>query len=401
MKYIITIPALLLSLIMLYCLPAVHARAKPLMVSANMAGMAIETSVDSDLARDIILAGRDLDPDLLPPELAALLPCNSRANIPTTESLAKISRDYSTDTATALLIRCLARNPTIEQSQALFLAELEQARAQAGTHTRELAASLAQQSSEYSVLVVPGWGYRSSSEVTGADLSRPREIISDLGFDTQLLEIPSYGSVETSANYVIDELLEHLQGDRKIILVSASSGGPIVAQVLGDDRIARHPKMVGWLNICGVMNGSPVIDKFLGWPGTWFLRLVSLFEGWEYEDLLSLSRSRSTPRYANFQPPEQMTVLNYIGIPFSGQVSSLGKRFYQLLKKQGPNDGLTLITEALVPGYTIMALGQDHFVASDTEIDLKTAALLPVMLKLIEESQQARLKIASRYAQPE
>jgi hypothetical protein len=69
---------------------------------------------------------------------------------------------------------------------------------------------------------------------------------------------------------------------------------------------------------------------------------------------------------------------------FSGQVSDLGRTFYGLLKEQGPNDGLTLITDALAPGYTIMAVGMDHFVNNDPEIELKTAALLPVMLKLIE-----------------
>jgi hypothetical protein len=141
---------------------------------------------------------------------------------------------------------------------------------------------------------------------------------------------------------------------------------------------------VGWLNICGVLRGSPVIDAFLPWPKSWLLRVVALFDGWNYNDLLSLSSAHSKPRYQDFAPPAQLTIVNYIGIPFSGQVSDLGRTFYGLLKEQGPNDGLTLITDALAPGYTIMAVGMDHFVNNDPEIELKTAALLPVMLKLIE-----------------
>jgi hypothetical protein len=50
----------------------------------------------------------------------------------------------------------------------------------------------------------------------------------------------------------------------------------------------------------------------------------------------------------------------------------------------GPNDGLTLITEALAPGYTVMAVGSDHFIREDPDIDMKTAALVPVLLRLIE-----------------
>jgi hypothetical protein len=47
-----------------------------------------------------------------------------------------------------------------------------------------------------------------------------------------------------------------------------------------------------------------------------------------------------------------------------------------------------------VPGYTIMALGVDHFVANDPEIDLKTMALLPVMFTLIDESKSGLLTVS-------
>lgn len=33
-------------------------------------------------------------------------------------------------------------------------------------------------------------------------------------------------------------------------------------------------------------------------------------------------QERGNPRYEGFVPPAQLTVLNYIGIPFSGQVSA-------------------------------------------------------------------------------
>jgi hypothetical protein len=76
--------------------------------------------------------------------------------------------------------------------------------------------------------------------------------------------------------------------------------------------------------------------------------------------------------------------VNYVGIPFSGQVVDMGLGFYNMLKAQGPNDGPTLIPDALAPGYTIVEVGMDHFMNNDPEIDIKTPALVPVLLKLIE-----------------
>ncbi|MDX1736306.1 MAG: hypothetical protein R3228_18155, partial [Halioglobus sp.] len=185
-------------------------------------------------------------------------------------------------------------------------------------------------------------------------------------------------------------LRHHLAGEKRVILASASSGGPAISLALMQPDIAGSNKLAGWINICGVLHGSPVIDRFLPWPRSLVLRTLALFEGWSLPELLSFSRARSQQRFARFSAPPQTVILNYIGIPFSGQVSDEGKFFYRLLRREGPNDGLTLVTDALAPGYTIMALGSDHFIREDPDIDLKTAALLPVMLQLIEEPPTTR-----------
>jgi len=247
------------------------------------------------------------------------------------------------------------------------------------------AAFLNRKAQEYLVLIVPGWGYQTNADETGSDLAAPRAIITSLGFENHLVPIENTSSVEGGASILVATVSKHLQSGKKIILVSASSGGPIVALALGDPAIANHPRLTGWLNICGVLRGTPVIDTFLPWPKSLLLRTVAWYEGWHYADVLSLSRLHSKPRYEHFTPPAQLTIVNYIGIPFSGQVSELGSDLYAMLKAQGPNDGLTLIPDALAPGYTIIAVGMDHFVNNDPEIALKTAALIPVMLKLIED----------------
>ena len=78
-------------------------------------------------------------------------------------------------------------------------------------------------------------------------------------------------------------------------------------------------------------------------------------------------------------------VVDYVGIPLSGQVGQYARSNYPVLSRWGPNDGLTLLGDALVPGsLTIVAFGRDHFVAEDPQIDAKSVALMRVMARLAE-----------------
>ncbi len=391
MKYFITVIAVCFSLFSLSCSTFAVAPASGFSAKGVLAGIEVDTAVDSEIASQLIVTGGQRLLDAVSRDLSNRLSCDSVSDIPDTDSLREITAEYSADTATAVLIRCLSSIPRIRQSQQLYLAELAARRSGDAAQAAYLAAN----ADEYLILVVPGWGYQSSADETGADLAKPREIINGLGFETHLVEVEDNGSVEGGADILVTALLQHFQSGKKIILVSASSGGPTVALALNNPAVAKNPLLVGWLNICGVLRGSPVIDAFLPWPNALLLRAVAFFEGWDYHDLLSLSRSQSELRYRTFSPPPQLTIVNYIGIPFSGQVSEMGSLFYGILKEQGPNDGLTLISDALAPGYTIMAVGIDHFVNNDPEIDLKTAALLPVLLKLIEASGTGRTATAA------
>ena len=392
MKTLTTHSVIALLLLTLGCPGEADALAETYRVHAAIAGIDVNTTVDSALASQLLNDHGRQVPDSIAADLRKRLSCRSLDDLPDTQSLRQISADYSTDTATALLIQCLASIPQIQQSQQLFLAELALQR----NSDPQQAAFLATKADEYLVLIVPGWGYRSNAAETGSDLARPREIITMLGFENHLVEIEDTGSVESGAKMLVGALEHYLQGGKKIILVSASSGGPMVALAMNHAAIANNPRLVGWLNICGVLHGTPVIDTFLPWPRSWLLRTVAFYEGWKFADLLSLSRMQSKPRYAGFVPPAQLTIVNYIGIPFSGQVSDLGREFYGILKTQGPNDGLTLIPDALAPGYTIMAVGMDHFVNNDPEINIKTAALVPVVLKLIDHGAGSPVPLPAR-----
>jgi hypothetical protein len=92
--------------------------------------------------------------------------------------------------------------------------------------------------------------------------------------------------------------------------------------------------------------------------------------------------------------PEDVLVVNYIGVPVTGSVSSLGGRGFYYMKKFGPNDGITLLPDALFPGgVTVVELGRDHFLL-DAEIGATTVALVTTVIDWLEdrETKAARIR---------
>ena len=335
-----------------------------------MAGVRVDTQVDSPLVQSLFDESQRDDSSIL---------CPSGDAVPSADYVLSLTKDYSPDVATLVLIQCLARTSAVQKSQSVFLAELAALQREGSVQQLVAFELLAQ---EYLVLFVPGWSYQSNGHLTGADLRIPRQIVSEAGFENYLVPISESGSVSQSAAILSTEIAQHKH--KNIIIVSASSAGPAVALALGA-KGAQFDHVAAWLNIGGVLRGAPIIDYFQHWTKSWILKVACLVEGWEYSDLKSLSVAESKPRFSGLTLPPHITVVNYIGIPFSGDITPFAENFYPILKKQGPNDGLSLITDALAPGYTIMAIGSDHFVREDPEIDAKTAALLPTVFKLMAE----------------
>jgi hypothetical protein len=86
-----------------------------------------------------------------------------------------------------------------------------------------------------------------------------------------------------------------------------------------------------------------------------------------------------------------VVVVNYLAVPLSGHVGRHARDNYPVLARQGPNDGLTLLSDVLLPGsLTVVALGSDHFIADDPDIDAKTLALVKLMVHAIERPCAAR-----------
>jgi hypothetical protein len=300
--------------------------------------------------------------------------------LPTSMELRDWSRLYSTDLATLVLARQVSRQAQKQPLDTLFHEELSAVlNAQRSGNLDALAVD-----PDFLILFVPGWLYKSDS-TTGADFARFRAHLSRHGARVALIETGENLSVEENAKLIEAQILRLAASRQQLILVSGSKGGPEVALALSNLR--DHPagrQVKAWLNIGGLLHGTRLADVGLSWPTCWFVYLAVLPDR-SFEGIRSLSTAQSTTRLAAIQLPQDTLVVNYLGIPLSGQVSDQARGGYSRLKMDGPNDGLTYLAEAIAPNsVTIPELGVDHYFRR-SDIDLKSLALARAIARHVKQ----------------
>lgn len=349
-------------------------------VSAELAGQRFETTVDSSLAAYYLehyVSGNRSNTDydaLLDREIKALNGQPLDADL-----LGALSRRCSTDLATAYFIARLYESARNRQAQDSFHAWVSRLKASG----RRPADGVPWDYKSYLLVFVPGYAYR-MDPTTGADFARQRKLMTEEGFRTSFVETDELGTVEDNAKIVGQEITRLAAQENKIILISASKAGPEVAQALGEVIQAEAASHVrGWISVGGLLRGSPYADQALIWPKRWFARIVFAIKGLHPSVIRDLSTQVRRPAFARVRLPAGILMLQYIGVPFSGQVPKATRNRYEALRSLGPNDGLTLLADELVPGgIAVTDVGLDHYYR-DPEIDLKTAALALVVLDML------------------
>jgi hypothetical protein len=313
------------------------------------------------------------------PQLDARIDALTRRHrdaLPTREDLKRIADDFGSIDFAALFFadRVLADdcNRRINQAFARHLADPRRPPS----------------ASRYRVLFVPGWDYVENGPITGSDFAQPRSLATRFGLENELVPLPSNGGVEENAQVVAAAVRAQAPGTR-IILAGASSAGPAIhlalAELLGPAELAR---VEAWLNLAGILQGTPLIEWLRTPPRSWFTSPIAAWKGWT-EALSSMSMARSRERFARLRIDNRILVVNYLGIPLSGSLSKYGIDNYRHFSPLGPNDGLTLLPDALVPGgATIIAPGRDHFLAEDPQIDAKTVAFMSMVVAALETGRR-------------
>lgn len=180
---------------------------------------------------------------------------------------------------------------------------------------------------KYVILFVPGWDYASNGHATGADLKEPRRLASEAGFENHLVELPPTGSVDENARVVKAAIAAHAGSGKRILLAGASSAGPAIHLALSESADAELEAVAAWLNLGGILQGSPLVDYLQQWPQRWLLSIVAWFKGWSIEAVGSMATAPSRARFEKLRVRKPgLLVVNYVGIPLSGQSHQVRKR---------------------------------------------------------------------------
>ena len=363
-----------LTFLLAACMPASTISAR-----GQLFGQPIESTVDAEVARyylEQFLPGHKTD-SAYKENIAALYARHGDRpdRLPTRDELRDIGQAYSVDFASLYFADRLLSNPCNQQLNLRFQQALNE------SSTFKLNAA------SYLVLFVPGWDYAENGHATGADFAQPRLLATRFGFENYLVALPPTGSVAENATVIAAEVARHSQSGKKLLLVGASSAGPAIHLALGE-RIGRKEltQIGAWLNLGGILQGSPLVDFLQETPQRWLFNLVVWFKDWDKDAIMSMAIEPSRARYARLRIAPEILVINYLGVPLSGQLSQYSRDKYPLLRSDGPNDGLTLLADALAPNsLTVVAMGSDHFFAEDPRINEKTIALMKLITTYLDD----------------
>ena len=236
----------------------------------------------------------------------------------------------------------------------------------------------------YVILFAPGWLYRSDPG-TGADFRQQRHVLDRMGVQTVLVETEESGSVERNAAIIAEEIVRRREKEEDVILVSTSKSGAEAALALGNYLTPAQTLHVrAWVNVGGVIQGTPLVDRVTRWPQRWVSRLYFWWKDWDFAGLESMATDVRRGRDERVRIPDDLVVVNYMAVPLSGDVSGGVRSRYEALRAFGPNDGLTLLVDEIIPGsVTVFELGIDHLFRHP-DIEWKTVALFRAVAQQLE-----------------
>ncbi len=209
------------------------------------------------------------------------------------------------------------------------------------------------------VLIVPAAFYVEYPQF-GGDGQLVRQVASRLGIDAAVIPVPSLGSVTENAEVVSRVLAT--EGDGSVLLVSLSKGGADVRVALErTPELARKVRL--WMQVGGLVRGTPLADRILGsrWR-RWMMRAFLARYGASPDLLPELAHAPGSLLAAPFRAPDGLRVINVIACPLSSHLRGGLRRRHRRLADRGPNDGSTLLRDAIVePGLVYPVWGASHY----------------------------------------
>ena len=296
------------------------------------------------------------------------------------QTLKAISQNASPDFAALFLIRQLLSNPRNQKFQANYLAETK--RIKSDLKRNEWSEVVRPALRRYEVVFAPGFHYLTDRS-SGADFANQRQFFHELGVRVQLIRTEEDGTVEENAAIIAAKI--RALRDANVILVSTSKAGPEVSLALGKilapDETAR---VKAWISVGGLIGGTPLADYAMTWPQSWIVRSMFRYSRTGFQGIPGLTTAASRARMEGVRIPTRIMIVEYIAVPLSGDIYGSVRSRYVRLRKGGPNDGLTLLADELLPnGIAVIESGIDHFYAA-RDIELKSVGLANVVAEALQ-----------------
>lgn len=338
-------------------------------VRGSVDGQAIETRVDSEVARYYLenyLAGRRVDARL--DERIDRVYRSATGKLPDRSELKQLSEEFSVDFAALYFADRIAQIPANRRFRNVFDQIYESTR----TALPEGRARLPAAAEKYEALVVPSYLYKRNL-ASGAALAGPREALGKVGLPCYFVETKDDGTVESNAELVMSAIRARAGDGRRLIVISASKSSPEVALALTKLDAAETRHVAAWINAVGALKGTPLIDDNV------LPELEYLVGKVDPAGTASMMTAASRRRFESFRVPDDIFIVNLIGIPLSGSVGFRAGRGYFPMRKHGPNDGMVLLADTIYPGgVTLAQVGSDHFLMYN--LDITTVALVSTVI---------------------
>jgi hypothetical protein len=284
--------------------------------------------------------------------------------LPSATQLQEIAAQHGMDAATTLLYRRVRESPR----HGPFVRRVEE------ICKRGRSASW---DSDAMLVIVPGGFYRENPS-SGADGRFLRDQAERLGCPTDLIPINSTGSLQQNAAIICDWL--RARRDRPVILASLSKGGADIKMALAQPgAAAAFEHVVGWINLCGTLDGSPLAQWLLSSnPFALFLRTYYRLRGQSLWFMRDLKYGPGSPLDFELRLPSQIRMISIVGFPLHQHLSNaVARSCYRRLAPLGPNDGgLVLADVCAQPGLLYPLWGADHYLRPKTDVRELISAIL-------------------------
>jgi hypothetical protein len=190
---------------------------------------------------------------------------------------------------------------------------------------------------------------------------------------TEVAPVASAGRLEANAALLRQEIRRHRAAtDGPLVVASLSKGGADVRLALAEDPEAAKA-VFAWVQLCGLVRGTPAVDDLLqsrlGVRGLTraFLRAHRVDTAF----LRDLACVPGAPLRGTWIAPPGLRVINVIGCPLAYHLSGATRARYRVLAPLGPNDGSTLLRDAILePGWVYPVWGADHYFRTPSASDL-------------------------------